>query len=102
MPYSNTVIPPLVAAIVALCAVGAAGLLPIRATSRPLQWTPLWIALALLFLPLGSWATWRVPRPVEGDGFPVRVMTYNLHMGFDTDGHLGMESLAQVIEESGA
>jgi len=102
VPYSNTVIPPLVAAILALCAVGAARLLPARVTSQPSQWMPLWIALALLLLPLASWATWHVPRPVQGDGFPVRVMTYNVHMGFDTDGHLGMEALARVIEESGA
>jgi len=102
VPYSNTVIPPLAAAIMALCAIGAARLLSARVTSQPLEWTPLWIALAFLLLPLASWATWSAPHPVEGDGFPVRVMTYNLHMGFDTDGHLGMEALARVIEESGA
>lgn len=102
VPYSNTVIPPLAAAILALCAIGAATVLPARVTSQPLQWTPLWIALAFLLLPLVSWATWSVPHPVDGDGFPVRVMTYNLHMGFDTDGNLGMEALARVIEESAA
>ena len=29
---------------------------------------------------------------------PIRVMTYNLHQGFDTDGRLGPEALASVIE----
>jgi len=102
VPYSNAVIPPLAAGILALCAIGATRLLPARATSQPIQWMPLWITLPFLLLPLASWATWTVPQPVEGDGFPVRVMTYNLHMGFATDGELGMEDLAQVIEESGA
>jgi endonuclease/exonuclease/phosphatase family metal-dependent hydrolase len=102
VPYSNTVIPPLAAAILALCAIGASRLLPAKAISQPVQWVPLWIALALLVFPLVSWVTWSVPHPVEGDGFPVRVMTYNLHMGFGTDGHLGMEALARVIEGSGA
>ncbi len=102
VPYSNTAIPPLAAAILALCGIGAARLLPAKVTPQRPQRTPIWIALALLLLPLVSWVTWSVPVPVEGDGFPVRVMTYNLHMGFDTDGHLGMEALAQVIEESGA
>jgi endonuclease/exonuclease/phosphatase family metal-dependent hydrolase len=102
VPYSNAAIPPLAAAILALCGIGAARLLPAKTTSKPLQFVPFWIALALLLFPLVSWATWSVPQPIEGDGFPVRVMTYNLHMGFATDGHLGMETLAQVIEESGA
>jgi len=102
VPYSNTVIPVLGASILTLSAIGAARLLPARVTLQPIQWTPLWIALAFLLLSLASWVTWSVPSPVEGDGFPVRVMTYNLHMGFGTDGHLGMEALARVIEESGA
>jgi len=102
VPYSNTVIPPLAAAILALCAIGAARLLPAKVTSQRVKWAPLWIALAFLLFPMVSWVTWIIPHPVEGDGFPVRVMTYNLHMGFDTDGYLGMEALAKVIEESGA
>ena len=102
VPYTNTVIPPLAAAILALCAIGAARLLPAKVTSQRLQWAPLWIALAFLLFPMVSCVTWIIPHPVEGDGFPARVMTYNLHMGFDTDGYLGMEALAQVIEESGA
>ncbi len=102
VPYSNAMIPPLAAAILGLCAIGAARLLPAKVTSQPVQWAPVWIALAFLLFPLASWITWSVPHPVEGDGFPVRVMSYNLHMGFDTDGHLGMEALARVIEQSGA
>lgn len=32
-----------------------------------------------------------------GDGYPVRVMTYNVHMGFDTTGRVSLEELAAVI-----
>jgi endonuclease/exonuclease/phosphatase family metal-dependent hydrolase len=102
IPYNNAMIPPLAAAILGLCAIGASRLLPATATPQPIQWAPLWIALAFFVFPLISWVTWSAPHSAEGDGFPVRVMTYNLHMGFATDGQLGMENLAQVIEGSGA
>ncbi len=101
VPYENIVLPPLAAGIVVLCALGATRLLPEARRLAP-DWTPVWIALALLALPLGSWLTWRQPQPVPGKGWPVRVMTYNLHQGFDTEGRLGMEALARVIEEGGA
>ncbi len=56
------------------------------------------IAFALVILPLLALATWRTPQPVAGNGFPVRVMTYNLHNGFNTEGRLDPEALARVIE----
>jgi len=45
---------------------------------------------------------WKKPKFLSGNGYPVRVMTYNLHQGFDTKGYLGMEAFAKVIEESDA
>ena len=36
---------------------------------------------------------------LEGSGFPVRVMTYNIHQGFHTRGFLAIEDQARVIEE---
>lgn len=39
----------------------------------------------------------RAAPPVAGDGYPVRVMTYNLRMGYGTDGHVSLERLAEVI-----
>jgi endonuclease/exonuclease/phosphatase family metal-dependent hydrolase len=48
--------------------------------------------------------TWKTPQsviPNQGEN-TVRVMSYNLHNGFNTDGRLDMEALAQIIEESGA
>jgi len=58
------------------------------------------LALLLLILPLTNILTWQEAETTVGDGFPVRIMTYNLHNGFNTDGYLDMEALARVIEES--
>lgn len=38
-------------------------------------------------------------HPAPGRGFPVRVMTYNLHMGFDIAGRYDPDALAAVIGE---
>jgi len=58
----------------------------------------------LLLLPIGLWLTWSTPQPISpGAGnATIRVMDYNLHNGFNTDGQLNMEALAQEIEASGA
>ena len=56
------------------------------------------VALLLLVLPLVHFANWQGVEPEEGSGFPVRVMSYNLHQGFDTDGRHSVEELAKVIE----
>ncbi len=42
---------------------------------------------------------WRTPVPVTVGDSSLRVMTYNLHNGFNTDGYLGLEKLASVVEE---
>lgn len=57
-------------------------------------------AAAVLVLLLGGAAWARTPSAdtVEGDGFPVRVMTYNVHMGYDTDGRYAIPGLAAVIK----
>lgn len=65
---------------------------------------PAGIAALLLLLPIVLWLTWNTPEviPPPAGNLSIRVMNYNLHNGFNTDGRLDMESLAQVIEESGA
>ena len=54
--------------------------------------------LLLLALPLVHLANWQGVEPEEGSGFPVRVMSYNLHQGFDTHGRHSVNELAEVIE----
>ena len=56
--------------------------------------------LILLALPIAQTIMWRAPTANEGQGFPVRIMTYNLHNGFNTKGKLNMEEIAQVIERN--
>ena len=65
---------------------------------------PAGLAGLLLLLPVVLWLTWSTPEavPAPADNRIVRVTNYNLHNGFDTDGRMNMESLALVIEESGA
>jgi len=60
------------------------------------------IILILIFSSLVNVIGWKKPKSLTGNGYPVRVMTYNLHQGFDTKGYLGMEAFAKVIEESNA
>ncbi len=102
VPYDNTILLPVAGMVLLASGLAAAALLPGAGLAAPLDWRPAGTALAVLLLPLFSWAAWRVPQPAAGHGWPVRVMTYNLHQGFDTEGRLGMEALAQVIEGSGA
>ncbi len=100
LPYDNAILEPVAAFVVASCAVGASTALrpPTGAGHRP--WLVTVLALPLLILPLTGALTWRAPAAVSGEGFPVRVMTYNLHNGFNTEGYLGMEDIARVIEDS--
>jgi endonuclease/exonuclease/phosphatase family metal-dependent hydrolase len=101
VPYESETIPQIAAGMLIPCAVGAALLLP-KAKRAAFDWTPVWVAIVLLVLPFRLWAAWQEPKHIEGEGWPVRVMTYNLHQGFDINGWLGMEELANVIEGSGA
>jgi len=62
------------------------------------SWLAPRLALLLLFFPLFTLLTWRTPTPVAPVAGSVRVMTYNVHNGFNTRGHLDIEALVQVIE----
>ena len=58
---------------------------------------------ALVLIPLVCWAVWgKPPAPAQPAGFPVKVMTYNIHSGYNVDGGQDFEAIAQVIERSGA
>jgi len=98
LPYSNTVLELVASVVLTVCA-----LVPCATLKQGIQvsrriWLVPALALVLLVLPLASILTWSEPEAIAGDGFPVRVMTYNLHNGFNVDGDLDMEALARVIE----
>jgi endonuclease/exonuclease/phosphatase family metal-dependent hydrolase len=123
LPVGNGLLPPLAAALVGLAAAGAtfagpaAGSAPRRGSvadpeaGRPvLSTAPVAIGMALLgvgllVVPVLSWAA--APDPVAaapgpGAARPVRVMSYNLHFGFDVSGWSDLEGVARAIEASGA
>ena len=63
-------------------------------------WTPMVVSVLLLVLPLAYLAAWDKPRPASAsEGFPIRIMSYNLHQGFDVDGYLAIEDLADTIND---
>jgi endonuclease/exonuclease/phosphatase family metal-dependent hydrolase len=100
LPFNNDLLFPLAALATAVCAFFAARALA-KASPEPaplLNWKPALLLLLLLLLPLYQFIAVRPPTAVSGNGFPVKVMTYNLHNGFDPYGNLGLEALAQVIE----
>ena len=65
---------------------------------------PAIIAAALLLVPLIVLQAWDSPEAVTppADNRTIKVMDYNLHNGFNTDGQLNMEELALVIEAADA
>ena len=69
-------------------------------TDRP-DWTAGFIGLGLMILPVIALLTWHEPIATAGQ-FPVRVMSYNLHSGFDVQGRMDLEAIAQTIESEQA
>lgn len=94
LPLDNRDLPISAAVVLALAAVAAARRVPRGAV--PVDRRLLALALPLLLLPLLKGLAAK-PLSVRAAGFPLRVMTYNVHCGFDPLGHLGMEALARTI-----
>lgn len=96
IPGPREAVLPLAAALIGLAALRAC--LSAGAVRAPVTRVAVIPVALLLILPLVLLATWKDVEPTPGDGFPVRVMSYNLHQGFDSHGAHAMEELAQVIE----
>jgi endonuclease/exonuclease/phosphatase family metal-dependent hydrolase len=104
LPIPNLVLPAAASLVVGAAAVFASQIAPAErmTTLILIRWRPAWLSLLLLLLPAAHLAVYKTHTGETGQGFPVRVMTYNLHDGFDPDGYLGMEALARTIEEQNA
>ncbi len=101
LPYTNTILELVAAVLIAFCALVSC----LKTDNRTLviktsRVTLLFVTL-LLVIPLIQIITYQQPVETDGNGFPVKVMTYNLHNGFNPGGDLDMEALALVIEENG-
>jgi len=102
LPYSNSVLEILAAVLLVLCAI--ISLRSYNSLSRlkiSLYMAPV-LSLALLIAPVVSIIGWHNLEAVEADSDTVRVMTYNLHNGFNTRGEMNLEALAAIIKENEA
>ena len=98
MPFSRNVLLPVAGAIVGLAALRASSVGQAAIPPALGAWKPATFAMLFAIAPVVGLLTWQAPQPEVGEGYPVRVMTYNLHNGFNTDGKLDLEDLAEVIE----
>lgn len=98
LPFGNNNLP-----FVAMMFIGVAVLVALRRLPNidaANSWTSATLAFALLLVPLLISMNFRAPVAATGKGFPVRVMSYNLHNGFSADGKLNPETLAQTIRSA--
>ncbi len=95
-------VPPVAAALVALIVWAASGR-GASATAAVPRFAAVGLGLVLVILPLALLLTWRPTEPqAAADQQGLRVMTYNLHQGFNTAGWLDIESQAEVIARADA
>jgi endonuclease/exonuclease/phosphatase family metal-dependent hydrolase len=112
LPAGNGWLPMLAAVLLGLAAAGSmwgrGGGRPDQAVggrARGRDLVPVGVGVALLAAPLVSFATAPgAAAPVQDDGpeRPVRVLSYNLHFGFDVRGWSDLEGMARAIEATGA
>jgi endonuclease/exonuclease/phosphatase family metal-dependent hydrolase len=116
VPFRYDWVPPLAAVVVAAAGAGAllglgrAGEAPWPRQARPTATRSralaqpslvVLLALAVLLAP----ALLRPPARVSLEparGYPVRVMSYNLHGGFSPEGRMDLEGIARAVQASGA
>ena len=98
LPFANTSLP-----VIAALVLGLAGLLiaPTLPTLESPELARLWSLGLLLLLPLYGLIVYEAPRTEASSSETIRMMTYNIHNGFDKDGNLNLEQVAQTIEAAG-
>jgi hypothetical protein len=113
LPLGNGPLPAVAAVLVGLAAAGAVrggrdqGGHPAGGRPGRRDLVPVGVGVALLAAPLLFRVTapdpvTASPDPGVGPARPVRVMTYNLHFGFDVSGWSDREGAARAIEAGGA
>ena len=100
LPYTNTFLEVAAAVLIAICALVSCLKTGNRTMVIKTSWVTPLLVLVLLVIPWIQTLVYEEPVEADGNGFPVTLMTYNLHNGFNTGGDLDMEALALVIEES--
>lgn len=98
IPGGAAAVPPIAVAALIAGTIAALPALP-KARSSSTPGLPVVLAgLALLLVPAGYWLSWSDAEASQRAAFPVRVMSYNIHQGFDQDGYLAIRDLVNVIE----
>lgn len=100
LPYSNTILEIVAAVLFVLCvAVSLRSSGSLSSIKTNLYMAPL-LSLLLIAAPIAGYISWQDVETTNPDNGNIRVMTYNLHNGFNTKGELDLEELAIVIEEN--
>lgn len=110
LPFDNQALFPVAAGLLGLAAVGARLAGTRQPAGPPAAWTgdrqalvvPAAVGLVLLLAPLGLSLATPAPVAATSGGYPIRVLSYNLHFGFDVEGWSRLERTASTIEASGA
>jgi endonuclease/exonuclease/phosphatase family metal-dependent hydrolase len=107
LPVGNGLFPVLAAVLLGLAAAaamagGRPGVRPAGRGRRRVGLVPAGIGVVLLLAPALFWATAPGPAAAAGPVRAVRVLTYNLHFGFDVRGWSDLEAAARAIEATGA
>jgi endonuclease/exonuclease/phosphatase family metal-dependent hydrolase len=100
LPYKNFILVPIAGAIIAVCSLSVSRPQVTMQKLSLKSWVITGVAILLLLPSIANLIVWKEPEPEVGTGFPIRVMSYNLHNGFSADGHFNLESLADVIAEN--
>jgi endonuclease/exonuclease/phosphatase family metal-dependent hydrolase len=102
VPFPRAVLAPAAGIGMTLCASVAAGQRSMERALQSSNWIAVrWSAL-LMILPLIILILEVLQRPqlIVGTGFPVRVMTYNIHGAYGLNGRQDVEAIARVIEDA--
>jgi len=102
LPYSNTTLEIVAAILFILCANIPIRFYASRSRLRVNIFMVPILSLVLFLTPMVSFITWHDVEAIDTNNNTLTIMTYNLHNGFNTEGELNLETLATVIEGTGA
>lgn len=103
VPFPRAALAPAAGIGLMLCALVAAGQRPLERAPQISNWKSVGWSALLMILPVSILILEALPRPkpISGTGYPVRVMTYNIHAAYGLNGRQDVEAIARVIEGAG-
>ncbi len=101
LPIEHWTFAPIAAMIMTIAMVAAVRRFDGQRTMERMDWTAGFVGLGLMTLPVISLLTWHDPVAASGS-LPMRVMSYNLHSGFDVTGKFALEEVAETVESEKA